>query len=433
MNSASDPGYSLLQRPEQIFAFVGQSVGWRLVGRLQVDLLREGRPLHRFDYAKAWREDGFALDPLHLPLDRAVPPSDHLFGALADAGPDRWGSRLLAERFELLWQGLAPPPARRRIMSDYDRLLLAGDDRVGALAFGPTAQAPLLHPAAIPIRSLAALEQAMMRFDQGEAIASDLARLAAGTSLGGARPKASVRLADGSLWLAKFRRQASDAIDMVRAEHACMSLAARAGIQVAETRIQPLGQREALLVRRFDRGGEGDGTEGRLAYLSAFSLTGARETDTGGSYLAIADAMRTSAMACPLDDLHELYRRMVFNAACGNTDDHLKNHGFIRRDGRWRLSPAFDMVPHVEGDEFQALSVGLGGTTASTANLLSACQRFGLEPQAAAAIVQQILEILAGWRQHFAACGVMESDLRRIDACLGRITPPASLPAKHPG
>jgi len=430
MTSISEPGYDICTQPERIYVFVMRDGGWVPAALVDMNLHREGRPHYSFGYGNKWRErsDAFSLDPIHLPLDGDIPARDRMFGALLDAGPDRWGTRLLDDQFSFLLdtarkipEKTGKPPARRRMASVIDRLLLAGDDRVGALAFGVTPTGPIVRPAAARIRDLALVEDAMVRFDAGEAIEPDLALMAAGTSLGGARPKATVRRDDGSLWLAKFRRKNVDTINVIRAEHAAMSLARAAGIDVAETEVVSLGDREVLLVRRFERIPSTDGPDARLPYLSAMSLTGYSDTDVGGSYLDIADKMRLSQVGCPTSDRVELFRRMAFNVACGNTDDHLKNHGFIQAGGTWRLSPAFDIVPSVDGNDYQAISVGRQGVTASRQNVLSDCGRFGLSLEEAEAILDQISAVTSNWRQHFTKCGVSEVDLKRIDRCMGRL------------
>lgn len=431
MNSISDAGYDILTVPTQAFVFLWFGTDWTPVAKVSVRLLAEGRPQYGFAYGRRWRvgSDAFALDPVHLPLDGRIDPAGRMFGVLADAGPDRWGSRLLDEQFAVLQDqahrklaeaGRVVP--RRRMMTVLDRLLLAGDDRVGALAFGPTLGGPVLRPGTVPIRNLTEIEEAMVRFDAGEAVDTDIALMANGTSLGGARPKATVRREDGSLWMAKFRRRHADTIDVVRTEHAMMTLAKAAAIDVAETAVVSLGyEREALLVRRFDRGFDTDGHETRQAYLSALSLTGRADTDIGGSYMEIADRMRLQQVGCPRADLVELFRRMVFNAAVGNTDDHLRNHAFLRVGAGWRLSPAYDIIPGIDGEDYQAIAVGRFGTTPSYANVLSECGRFGLGSDDAAAIIGQVLGIVAGWREHFSACGVSAADLRIIDRCVGRL------------
>lgn len=440
MNSSSEPGYDILTPPEQAVVFLLDGDIWFPIAMVKVDLQREGRPQFSFAYSTKWRDrpDAFPLDPVNLPLDKRIEPHGRLFGALLDAGPDRWGTRLLDEQFTHLLEGArstlegaGKPVPRRRITSAIDRLLLAGDDRVGALAFGPTLDRPLLRPAAVPIRDLAAVEEAMVRFDAGEQVERDLTLLATGTSLGGARPKATVRRPDGSLWLAKFRRKSTDTISVIRAEHAMMTLAKAAGVDVAETEVVSLGDREALLVRRFDRIPDPRG-DIRKPYLSAISLTGYSETDVGGSYMEIADKMRLHQVGCPRSDLVGLYRRMVVNVACGNTDDHLKNHGFLWSGNGWRLSQAFDVVPTIEGNDYQAISVGHFGSTSSYQNVLSECGRFGLSTEEATAIVTQVLEVTSRWRDHFAACGVSENDLRIIGRYMDRLLPPQPAPKAAP-
>ena len=429
MSWISDSGYDILSPPDRAYLFAMVDRAWIPVAMVKGDMLREGRPRYSLAYGNKWRAGpgSFALDPVHLPLDGKIQPQTSLFGALLDAGPDNWGGRLLDEQFVHLFEQARTAKGlqvRSRRPTALDRLLLAGDDRVGALAFGPTPAKPLLHPSVVPIRDLADVEDAMVRFDAGEAVDRDLRLLATCTSLGGARPKATVRHHDGSLWLAKFRRKSVDTVNMVRAEHAAMTMARLAGIDAAETQLVSLGDREALLVRRFDRRRDTAGKERRLPYLSAISLTGYNAADVGGSYLEIADRMRQQCVGCPAGDLAQLFRRMVFNIASGNTDDHLKNHGLLLIDGRWRLSPAFDVVPTIGGSDFQAISVGRFGTTSSWENLLSGCDRFGLSVEEARAIAGQVVAVTSRWRDHFMECGVTTSDLRIIERSQGRLVPP---------
>lgn len=433
MTLISDAGYDLPTIPRQAFVFMSIGRDWVPVAQVTVELQREGRPQYAFAYGNRWRArpDAIPLDPVHLPLEKRIEPQNRLFGALLDAGPDRWGSKLLDEHFAILQdrahlalEASGKPVPRRRIPTMIDRLLLAGDDRVGALAFGVTRDAPLLRPAAVAIRDLAIVEEAMVRFDAGEEVGPDIALLANGTSMGGARPKATVTLPDGSLWLAKFRRKNNDIINVVRAEQAMMTLAKAAGVTVAETAVTSLGKdHEALLVRRFDRHPDGGGSF-RRPFLSAISLTGHCDTDVGGSYMEIADKMRLHHVGCPRSDLVELYRRMVLNVAVGNTDDHLKNHGFLYSEGSWRLSPAYDLVPGTDGNDGQAIAVGRLGATASYRNVLSECGRFGLSTDEATAIITRVLEVTSGWQAHFSANGVKDADLRIIGRGMGRLSLP---------
>lgn len=437
MISISDAGYDVLQPPGQLVVFIWAANEWRPAARLKVDLEVEGRPTYTLHYGRRWLRSDVRqpIDPIHLPLLEHDFRSDRvLFGAIRDALPDRWGCRLLQEHFEVLHAAAADnvvtagrPRPRRRIPSFFDMLLLAGDDRVGALAFGFTPSAPVLRPASVAIKDLADLEAAMVRFDAGEAIDDALRLLAAGTSLGGARPKATVRREDGTLWMAKFRRAHSDVANVERVEHASMTLAAAAGIHVAETELVRLGfDRDVLLVRRFDR----TQTGGRIPYLSAMTLTDYADTDEGGSYPEIADALRLAACGGTSDDLVELFRRMVFNVLIGNVDDHLKNHGVVNVSGTWRLSPAFDVLPTMDGGDLHAIGIGRFGRIPSFANILSHCGRFGLREDDARAIVEQVSTAVAGWKDHFAYCGVSASDIRLIER---RMMPFEIDPGSSPG
>jgi len=422
MTLISDPGYDLAVQPTHLYVFTHLDRQWIAVGRASVGFHREGRPEFSFDYGRNWgsHPKGFSLDPLSLPLNTVINPSHLLFGALVDAGPDRWGTRLVNEQFAI---HQAKAGNSRYIPSAFDRLLLTGDDRVGSLAFGLSAQQPLIRPAIIKIKDLSAIEAVMVKFDEsGEIDDEGLRLLANGTSLGGARPKATVRGADGQLWLSKFRRKNSDEIDVVRAEYAMMTLASKAGVNVAETAIVNLGSREALLVKRFDRHRSDDG-EVRHPYLSAMSLTGHNEAESAGSYMEIADRMRL--IGCPATDCVELFRRMIVNIACGNTDDHLKNHGFLFINGGWRLSKAFDIVPDVKGEGVQAISVGRIGVSPTYENTLSECGRFGLNQDEAKHIALEVADVMTNWREHFQACGVTDQDLRLIERHMGRLKIPS--------
>jgi serine/threonine-protein kinase HipA len=431
----NEAGYDIRQAPGHAYVYLRASDAWTPVG-----LLRQLGDRHattwEFRYGRRWRSrpDAFPLDPVNLPLSADPVTSRSVPGAIQDAAPDRWGMRLTDLRFRRMLDAAiraeAPqgandaPPPRMRMMTTLDVLLLGSDDRVGALAFGTGLDGPLLRVPGASLHDLAYLEAAMVAFDAGQPVSDEFRLMGAGTSLGGARPKATVRLPDGGLWLAKFRRR-DDTIDVVRCEHAAMTLAAAAGATIAETRVLSLGNREALLVRRFDREAAEDG-ERRLPYLSGLSLLGLQETDLGGSYPEIADRMRRAG--CPPGDLVELFRRMVINVGLGNQDDHLRNHGLLMRDGRWTLSPGFDVAPTPDGSGFQAIGVGVMGPDATLRNALSQCGRFGLDLDAATTLARQAGEVLGGWREHFAAYGVSERDLATLARGMVDVTPQVAAP-----
>lgn len=428
MTSNDTPGYDIKVAPDRAYVYVNMAGHWVPVGLLR-QLGDQHSQLWEFRYGRNWRAraDTFALDPVNLPLSPGPVVSRHVPGALMDAGPDRWGWRLTDLRYRRLLdaalrKGAAQdaPPSRMRAMTTLDVLLLGADDRVGTLGFGPGLDGPLLQGTHRTLHDLALLEAAMVGFDAGEPVPDEIRLLGAGTSLGGARPKATVRLSDGSLWLAKFSRR-GDAIDAVRCEHAAMTLAAAAGVTVPETRVVSMGSREALLVRRFDRADD-RGNERRLPYLSCLSLLGLRETDMGGSYPEIADRMRRAG--CPTADLAELFRRMLVNVGIGNQDDHLRNHGLILCDGSWRLSPAFDVMPTPEGPGFQAIGVGVMGADPTLRNALSQCGRFGLDKGEASSIANEVGRVIEGWRDHFVSCGVSVRDLTTLTSGMVDVAPP---------
>ena len=431
-------GYDPLLAPKAIYVHAMLTDGnWMAAGRLEAADQAAGLKQTRLVYGQRWRRSphAYALGPLGMELGgdlkkplfiEVTPKQADVHGVFQDALPDRFGRRLFQESFaelqastiaDLGLQGRQRP----RLPTTLDHLLLGDDDRVGAFRFSVDGLTPHVSPVAATIRDLPILDRWLSAFDRGEKVPRAVRRLGAGTSLGGARPKATVRLDDGSLWIAKFPRR-DDTFDMVRAEHAAMTLARCAGCLVAETRVVPMGQREVLLVRRFDRDGDL-----RIPFASTLSLLGMSETSLGGSYPAIADNMRLAN--CPAGDMVELFRRMVFNAAIGNTDDHLKNHALLHLGGQWRLSPAFDVVPTPEGMDFQAIGIGVSGGSPDRVNLLSQAPRFGLDASSALAILDQVLACTATWRQHFSACGISDANIEYLARCIGRPVPPPNLGA----
>jgi serine/threonine-protein kinase HipA len=422
--AANVPPYDVLSAPEAAYVFAWwPGEGWVPAARLTVAEAAPGRPVATLDYLRGWRarKGAWALDPVNLPLSDAPLRRAPMHGAVLDSLPDRWGRRFVDDLFERLHDAAAARrgvAAGRRRPGLFDHLFLSPDDRVGALAFGPTPEHPVLVPGGVDLGDLPEAVRALSASPGGP-------RTGLGTSLGGARPKVTVRMPDGSEWLAKFGRR-GDPVDMVRAEHAMMTLAAAAGAEVCETFVGDAGGVEALFVRRFDRDDDG----GRRPFLSAQTLLGLRDTDEGGSYAEIADKL--AEIGAPPGDGAELFRRMAINVACGNTDDHLKNHGVVMSGGAWRLSPAYDVAPCPDGCGWQAISVGRLGATAEWGNLLSRAERFGLDPGSAAAIAAEVADALAGWRDWFIGRGVSEGDVRRMGHCFGRLVAPRA-PVFGPG
>ena len=314
------------------------------VGRLWARM-RKGRDSASFEYDEDWlrRHYRFALEPaMQLgPGPFYTSPDKPIFGAIGDSAPDRWGRMLMrrAERRRAERAGETP-----RTLREIDYLLKVNDEaRQGALRFALEPGGPFLAAADVaPIPPLIKLPRLLLAADRvaGDSESDEDLRLllAPGSSLGGARPKASVRDRDGELAIAKFPHK-DDEIDIVRWEAVSLSLANKAGIPVPDWRMEKVGGKPIILLRRFDRA-----SGHRIPFLSAMSMLGANDNETR-SYFEFVDALRQHG-AAPKQDMHMLWRRIVFNVLISNTDDHLRNHGFLYDgpDG-WRLAPAYDLNP----------------------------------------------------------------------------------------
>lgn len=233
--------------------------------------------------------------------------------------------------------------------------------------------------------------------------------MAPGSSLGGARPKASVRDRDGHLAIAKFPHR-DDEIDRVRWEAVVLSLARRAGIETPDWRLEDVAGRSVLLLRRFDRA-----RGWRIPFLSAMSMLGARDNETR-SYLEFVDALRQHG-ASPRADAQALWRRIVFNILVSNTDDHLRNHGFLYEGtSGWRLAPAYDLnpVPIDMGPRVLSTNIDLDDGTASLDVALGVADYFGLKPGEAGAIVAEVGQAVSGWRREAARLGVNSREIDRM-------------------
>ena len=374
-------------------------------GRL---LLDEDARHGLFEYGRRYRQrsDAVPVDPVGLARYECREVNRGLFGALRDALPDYWGRLVIATQMRIAVEAL----------SDAELMLLPSATRTGNLDFRPAPDAP--EPVLGPpdFAELTTLLAAAERIQAGEMLADPLlaSLLIQGSSQGGARPKCTVRW-QGVLWIAKFPARNED-YNVPRVEYSTLRLAARCGIRIPEVRLETIGGRDVLLVRRFDRQPTVSG-DARIGYLSALSLMQRDESERFG-YPDIADRMRQQGMAGS-ENQAELFRRMVFNLLVRNTDDHARNHGFLF-DGRGlHLSPAFDLVPTPArpgiGTEFNlALELGAQGRHASVDNALSRAAHFGLERPAAIQTMQEVAREVAGWRERFAADRVDEATLERL-------------------
>jgi serine/threonine-protein kinase HipA len=386
-----------------------------LVGRLW-SRARKGREGATFEYDKTWLEhpERFALEPaLTLgPGPQHTEAGKALFGALGDSAPDRWGRVLMqrAERKTAQQQGRAARAPR-----EIDFLLMVDDEaRQGALRFAQQPDGPFLASADAeripPVVNLPRLLAASERVADDTDTAEDLRLLLApGSSLGGARPKAAVRERDGQLAIAKFPHK-DDYADVELWEALSLRLARNAGISVPDSRIENINGKNVLVVRRFDR--EGDT---RISFLSAMSLLGAKDNEQH-SYLEIADAIMQHG-AQPDADLKELWTRIVFTVLISNTDDHLRNHGFLYDGPRgWRLSPAFDLnpVPTDVRDRVLHTSISIGDPTASLEIAMAEAEYFGLSADEAKHTAGVVGVAVSGWRKEAGALGLNKAAIDRM-------------------
>jgi len=368
-----------------------------LIGRLHTSFIR-GQETFSFEYADEWLrsfESAYSLDPdLSLYRGRQYTPLDKgLFGLFADSCPDRWG-RLLMKRKEAIDARKEDRKPRKLTESDF-LLGVYDESRMGALRFSLEEGGEFLSNeksfATPPWISLRTLENASIAFENddnglGEKWLREL--LAPGSSLGGARPKASVQAADGSLWIAKFPSK-HDEYNSGAWEKVVHDLARLCSLDVPESKLETFSKTGGtFLVKRFDRDGKR-----RIHFASAMTLLGKTDGASaadGTSYLDLAEYIRAYG-AEPKQDLAELWKRIVFNMAVSNTDDHLRNHGFILTPTGWRLSPLFDVNPVPSGDRL-SLNVSEADNSIDLSLAVEVAEYFGLTKDEATKISTNICE-----------------------------------------
>jgi serine/threonine-protein kinase HipA len=400
---------------KEILVYVDLRGTPHLVGRLWARMRRD-RESATFAYDKSWlaHPERFSLEPaLTLgPGPFHAPSAKPLFSAIGDSAPDRWGRVLMrrAERRRAEHERQAP-----RTVREIDYLLMVDDGaRQGALRFAEREGGPFLagySAAKIPPlvelpRLLSAADHVLSDTDTDE----DLRLLLApGSSLGGARPKASVRDRDGHLAIAKFPSK-GDEVNTVLWEAVALTLAARAGIVVPKWRLEAVAGKPVLLLRRFDR------ERGlRIPFLSAMSMLDAKDNEAR-SYLEFVDVLRQHG-AAPKEDMHALWRRIVFSILISNTDDHLRNHGFLWAGPTgWRLSPAYDLNPVPTDIKPRVLSttIDLDNGTASLKLAFEVASYFELGEAEARRIAGQTGQAVATWRKHSAKLGLTTTEIDRM-------------------
>jgi len=383
-------------------------------GRFVMDRTRQGQPLGKFIYGRRYRENPAAvpIDPIELKIAQTTYETQSLkglFGALRDASPDYWGRRVIERH------------TKAAALSELDYLLHSPDDRAGALGFGlnPEPPAPLRHyNRTMDLEKLQTIADAIIadeEIPQDDPDAQQAHELMGGTSMGGARPKAVVEDDEG-LWIAKFNR-GDDKWDFAKIERTMLLLASECGIRSAASKRVTIGNRDALLVRRFDREKTEDGYR-RARMLSALTLLRADESEREKwSYVVLAEELRRLSSQ-PREDAPELFRRMVFNALTTNDDDHPRNHAVIAMNEDWKLSPAYDLTPSTPVSTTHrelAMQCGDQGRFANASNLMSQCRRFHVEPEHANQIIDEMEQVVKNrWQAIARAEGVTEQDCARI-------------------
>lgn len=369
-----------------------------LMGSLYVNVIKGGES-YSFEYDKGWlKKTGLTLtlDPELMPYSgRQYPTGKNIFGLFADASPDRWGRVLMNKRERILAEKEGRKPSK---LYDSDYLLGVYDEtRMGGIRFKVNPEGPFLsddkETAAPPWATLRTLEEASRNFENDETGLTEKwlnQLIKPASSLGGARPKATVVDTKDQLWIAKFPSK-NDENDTGAWEIVAHDLAALCGLNVPEAKLEkfsPLGS--TFLIKRFDRLGSK-----RVHFASAMTLLvkkdGASAAD-GSSYLDIA-AFIKSYGAQPKKDLIELWKRIVFNMAVTNTDDHLRNHAFILTDKGWILSPLYDVNPVPYGDEL-SLNVDEDDNSISIDLAVQTAVKFGISKSDAEAVAEDILQIV---------------------------------------
>lgn len=369
-----------------------------LMGSLYVNVIKGGES-YSFEYDKGWLKKTsltLTLDPELMPYSgRQYPTGKNIFGLFADASPDRWGRVLMNKRERILAEKEGRKPSK---LYDSDYLLGVYDEtRMGGIRFKVNPEGPFLsddkETAAPPWATLRTLEEASRNFENDETGLTEKwlnQLIKPGSSLGGARPKATVVDTKNQLWIAKFPSK-NDENDTGAWEIVAHDLAALCGLNVPEAKLEkfsPLGS--TFLIKRFDRLGSK-----RVHFASAMTLLvkkdGASAAD-GSSYLDIA-AFIKSYGAQPKKDLIELWKRIVFNMAVTNNDDHLRNHAFILTDKGWILSPLYDVNPVPYGDEL-SLNVDEDDNSISIDLAVQTAVKFGISKSDAEAVAEDILQIV---------------------------------------
>lgn len=391
-----------------------------LIGRLFAEGGR-GKQIISFEYDDTWLNDlknNVTLDPdLKMFKGRQYAPAEKLmFGVFEDSCPDRWG-RLLMKRREAILAKKEDRKPRRLTETDY-LIGVCDEARMGGLRFSASKDGEFLSAdkelATPPWTTLRKLESASLAFeDNDEAMEEKWLKqlILPGSSLGGARPKASVVAPDGSLWIAKFPSK-HDEINVGAWEMVVHDLAIMCDLNVPEAKLEKFSKSgSTFLTKRFDRE---DGH--RRHFASAMTLLGktdGADAAEGSGYMEIASIIKMNS-ATPGKDLSELWRRIVFNMAVSNTDDHLRNHGFLLMNDGWSLSPLYDVNPNLYGDAL-SLNVDSDSNLIDFNLALSVAKIYGLTKAQALTELKEIKNVVeSNWRKLAQQYGLSRSEVENM-------------------
>ena len=378
----------------------------------------KGKKAFSFEYDQDWihSKEQLLLDPdIGWYSGQQYPNKKENFGVFFDSMPDTWGRTLMKRRAAQNAKAGSKPT----ILYDIDFLLGVHDEcRMGALRFKLDKEGPFLdnniHSAIPPMSSIKELQYAVKILESdedSEAVKKWLAILIApGSSLGGARPKANVRDEKGELWIAKFPSQ-SDMIDKAAWEFLAYRLALMAGIEISESRIEKIsGKHHTFFTKRFDRY-----KSERIHFASAMTMTGNNEDtlkEKTASYLDIAEFIQYFG-AQNKKDLNQLWRRIVFNIAISNTDDHLRNHGFVLTEKGWILSPAYDLNPSVDKNGL-SLNIDTENNALDFNLAKSVGEHFHLLPDQMEKITNDVFSAIRNWKEIAQEIGISRAEIEMM-------------------
>jgi serine/threonine-protein kinase HipA len=390
-----------------------------IIGTLSAHFAK-GKKAFSFEYDKNWLKTDAQrlLDPdIEFYSGPQFPANKENFGIFLDSMPDTWGKTLMKRRAA---QDARAKNEKPKTLYEIDYLLGVFDEsRMGALRFKTDLEGPFLDNDAQtptpPWSSLGDLQEAAKQLEsdaQDETIRKWIAVLIApGSSLGGARPKANVFDTQKNLWIAKFPSK-TDTVDKALWEFLAYQLAIAAGIDMAESKVEKIsGQHHTFLTKRFDRG-----NEKRIHFASAMTMTGNTEEtikDASPSYLEIVEFIENFGVDVEAN-LHQLWRRIVFNIAISNTDDHLRNHGFILKDKGWVLSPAYDLNPSIEKDGL-SLNIDMDDTALDFDLAKRVGEYFRLSESEMGTILSEVFAVVKDWKSVANTIGIKTAEMELMD------------------